>query len=143
MAHHDARPRPGDGSAGPGRSPGSGRPPARRVRVPTSREPSARETAAVTQTVVLGGRVDVRSVGRLRTTLHAAIDAGHGPMRVDVAGLELGDDAALGVLLGAQRRARRCGRSMVVVGVPAGYGLHRLSRVLRVEDDTLLHVGPA
>ncbi|MGF7235637.1 MAG: STAS domain-containing protein [Frankia sp.] len=115
--------------------------------MPTSRDPSTLETEGTTQTVVLAGQVDVRSVGRLRTTLHSAIDAGRGPLRVDVAGLELGDDAALGVLLGAHRRARRFGRSMVVVGVPTGYGrpvgFHRLSRVLRIEDDTLLHVGHA
>jgi anti-anti-sigma factor len=90
------------------------------------------------QTVTLTGRVDVRTVGAVRTRLHCAIDAGHGPLRVDVAGLELGDDAALGVLVGASRRARACGRSMVLVAVPVllrrQLGRHQLASHLRIES---------
>lgn len=90
------------------------------------------------QTVTITGRVDVRTVGALRTRLHCAIDAGHGPLRVDVAGLELGDDAVLGVLVGASRRARGRGRSMVLVAVPASlrrqFGRHQLASHLRIEN---------
>nr|MDT0667005.1 STAS domain-containing protein [Micromonospora sp. DSM 115978] len=63
-------------------------------------------TTTPSQTVRLSGRVDVRSVGELRSRLHSAIDAGTGLLRVNVAGLELADHAGLGVLLGAARRAR-------------------------------------
>ena len=100
------------------------------------------------QTVRLSGRVDVRSVGELRSRLDSAIDAGTGPLRVDVAGLELVDHAGLGVLLGAARRARGVGRSMVLVNVPAALSkllsAHRLSLVLRVEEGPdLVHLGHA
>jgi anti-anti-sigma factor len=100
------------------------------------------------QTVRLDGRVDVRSVGELRFRLYSAIDAGSGTLRVDVAGLELADQAGLGVLLGGARRARRLGRSMMLVSVPAALGslleAHRLTRMLRVEEiPELVHVGHA
>jgi anti-anti-sigma factor len=100
------------------------------------------------QAVRLAGRVDVRTVGTLRCLLHAAIDTGSGPLRVDVAGLELGDHAALGVLLGGARRARAAGRSMVLVDVPSALGrmfvADRLGRLLRFEETTdLVHVGHA
>jgi anti-anti-sigma factor len=100
------------------------------------------------QTIRLGGRVDVRSVGELRFRLYSAIDSGSGTLRVDVAGLELADDAGLGVLLGGARRARRLGRSMVLVAVPEALGslldAHRLGQVLRREESPeLLHVGHA
>lgn len=100
------------------------------------------------QTVRLSGRVDVRSVGDLRSRLYSAIDCGSGRLRVDVAGLELVDHAGLGVLLGGARRARRSGRSMVLVNVPAALGslldAHRLSRLLGIEEaPELVHVGHA
>ncbi|AEH11115.1 MULTISPECIES: STAS domain-containing protein [Protofrankia] len=99
------------------------------------------------QTVRLHGRVDVRTVGDLRLRLHTAIDCGRGRLRVNVAGLELADQAALGVLLGGVRRARRSGRSMVLVDVPDDLGrllsANRLGRFLQVEDADLFHVGHA
>ncbi|WP_131770981.1 STAS domain-containing protein [Candidatus Protofrankia californiensis] len=99
------------------------------------------------QTVRLHGRVDVRTVGDLRLRLHTAIDAGRGRLRVNVADLELVDHAALGVLLGGARRARRSGRSMVLVDVPADLdrllSANRLGRFLQVEDADLFHVGHA
>ncbi|MCK9896128.1 STAS domain-containing protein [Frankia sp. AgB32] len=72
--------------------------------------------------VRLVGQVDVRTVGTLRSLLHAAIDGGTGPLRVDVAGLELGDHAALAVLFGGTRRARAAGRTMVFVDEPRALG---------------------
>ncbi|WP_131748327.1 STAS domain-containing protein [Frankia sp. Cppng1_Ct_nod] len=99
------------------------------------------------QTMRLGGRVDVRTVGDLRLRLHTAIDGGVGQLRVNVSGLELVDHAGLGVLLGGALRARRAGRSMVLVEVPAALGkllaANRLGRILRVEDADLLHMGHA
>ncbi|WP_018502339.1 STAS domain-containing protein [Parafrankia discariae] len=89
------------------------------------------------QTLRLTGTVDVRSVGELRTLLHGAIDAGRGPLRVDVGGLELGDHAGVGVLLGGARRARALGRTLVLVDPSAALGrllaVDRLGRLLRVQ----------
>jgi anti-anti-sigma factor len=100
------------------------------------------------QTARLSGRVDVRSVGELRSRLHSAIDIGTGRLRVDVAGLELVDHAGLGVLFGAARRARSVGRSMVLVNVPPALSKllssHRLDTVLQVEESPdLIHLGHA
>ncbi|WP_322754942.1 MULTISPECIES: STAS domain-containing protein [unclassified Frankia] len=99
------------------------------------------------QTVRLTGRVDVRTVGDMRMRLHTAIDGGTGQLRVNVSGLELVDHAGLGVLLGGARRARRSGRSMLLVDVPAALGkllaANRLGRILRSDDADLLHVGHA
>ncbi|WP_239332916.1 STAS domain-containing protein [Frankia sp. CiP3] len=99
------------------------------------------------QTVRLAGRVDVRTVGDLRLRLHAAIDSGTGQLRVNVSGLELADHAGLGVLLGGALRARRSGRSMLLVEVPMALGkllaANRLGRILRAEDADLPHVGHA
>jgi anti-anti-sigma factor len=140
MPHDDAPASGRDGQAADASPAAAARGLGRPVRVLASREASSLETEPMTQTITLAGKVDVRSVGTLRTALHCAIDTGRGTLRVDVAGLELGDDAVLGVLLGAHRRARRSGRSMVVVGVSTGRGrpggFYRLSRVLRIEDDT-------
>ncbi|OAA25013.1 anti-anti-sigma factor [Frankia sp. EI5c] len=100
------------------------------------------------QTLRLTGTVDVRSVGELRTLLHAAIDAGRGPLHVDVGGLELADNAGVGVLLGGARRARSVGRSLVLLEVPAALwpqlAADRLGRLLRVRTvhDPLLPTGP-
>jgi anti-anti-sigma factor len=101
-----------------------------------------------TQTVRLSGQVDVRTVGALRSRLHSAIECGTGPLRVDVAGLELTDEAGLGVLLGGARRARGAGRSMVLVEVPAALGklleARQLSGMLGLEDAAdLVHCGHA
>lgn len=88
------------------------------------------------QLLTLAGTVDVRSVGELRSLLHAAIDAGRGPLHVDVGGLELADHAGVGVLLGGARRARSAGRSLVLLEVPAALwpllAVDRLGRLLRV-----------
>ncbi|EFC79153.1 anti-sigma-factor antagonist [Parafrankia sp. EUN1f] len=90
------------------------------------------------QTVRLTGTVDVRSVGELRIQLHAAIDAGCGPLHVDVGGLELTDNAGVGVLLGGARRARSIGRSLVLLDVPAALwpllAADRLGQLLRVRS---------
>ncbi|MEX5631352.1 STAS domain-containing protein [Parafrankia sp. FMc2] len=88
------------------------------------------------QTLRIVGTVDVRSVGELRTLLHAAIDTGRGPLHVNVGGLELTDHAGVGVLLGGARRARSIGRSLVLLDVSAGLwpllAVDRLGRLLRV-----------
>jgi anti-anti-sigma factor len=94
-------------------------------------------TGALRQTLTLHGRVDVLSAGAMRTRLHGAIDTGRGELAVDVARLEFGDHAGLGVLLGGARRARSRGRSMVLVDTPPSIAgpLHTssLTGLLRIE----------
>ena len=76
--------------------------------------------------IALTGRLDVHSVAEVRTLLQAAVDAGRGDLVVDVSGVELVDLIGLGVLVGADRRAKLAGRRMVLRG--AGSRLVRLLR---------------
>ncbi|MGE9809166.1 MULTISPECIES: STAS domain-containing protein [unclassified Janibacter] len=69
------------------------------------------------QRITVHGRLDVRTIADARQGLHAAIDAGQGPLVVDMADAEIGDAPAVGLLLEASRRARRRGRAMSLVGV--------------------------
>jgi anti-anti-sigma factor len=81
--------------------------------------------------IALEGRLDVHSVADVRATLHAAIDAGSGDLVVDVSGVELVDATGLGVLVGADRRAKQAGRRVVLRDAAP-----RLLRILRA---TRLH----
>lgn len=77
--------------------------------------------------IALEGPLDGRSVADVRATLHAAIDAGYGDLFVDVSRVELVDLTGLGVLVGADRRAKLAGRRVVLRDASP-----RLTRILRV-----------
>ncbi|HEY4314137.1 MAG TPA: STAS domain-containing protein [Actinomycetes bacterium] len=81
--------------------------------------------------VALTGRLDVSSVEDVRAALHRAIDAGTGDLVVDLTQVELIDATGLGVLLGADRRAKQQDRRLVLRDAPP-----RVRRILRV---TRLH----
>lgn len=87
--------------------------------------------------LVLRGSLDASSVADVRQALHAALDGGTGDLVVDLGDVLLLDGAGLGVLVGAHRRAGRCGRRLVLRRVPARIErllvLTRLHKVLRVE----------
>lgn len=68
--------------------------------------------------LVVGGRLDVRSAADARTVLHSAVDDGVGDLVLDLTGLDSWDATGLGVIMGAHRRAGRCGRRLVLRGVP-------------------------
>jgi anti-anti-sigma factor len=87
--------------------------------------------AATEREVVLSGRLDVSCVGAVRDVLHEAIDLGSGDLVVDLAAVELVDATGLGVLLGADRRAKQVGRRIVLRDASP-----RVRRILRV---TRLH----
>jgi anti-anti-sigma factor len=80
--------------------------------------------------IALAGRLDVRSVADVRSALYAAIDAGTGDLVVDVSGVETMDATGLGMLLGADRRAKLAGRRVVLHH--AGPRLVRLLRATRL-----------
>ena len=69
--------------------------------------------------LVVGGRLDVRSAADARTVLHSAVDDGAGDLVLDLTDLDSWDATGLGVIMGAHRRAGRCGRRLVLRGVPA------------------------
>jgi anti-anti-sigma factor len=79
----------------------------------------------------ISGRLDGRSASAARTALQRAIDDGVGDVVVRVPDLEIWDASGLGVLVGAQRRARQAGRSLVLTDVSA--------RQLRLLRATRLH----
>ena len=87
--------------------------------------------------VLLSGRLDGRSAGEVRDTLHAVLATGSGRLVVDLSGIELLDATGLGVLAGAHRRARLTGRDLVLRGAPTRVDrllrLARLDRVITVE----------
>ena len=68
--------------------------------------------------LVVGGRLDVRSAADARTVLHSAVDDGVGDLVLDLSDLDSWDATGLGVIMGAHRRAGRCGRRLVLRGVP-------------------------
>lgn len=75
--------------------------------------------------LVVGGRLDVRSAADARLALQRAVDAGEGDLVLDLRGLDSWDASGLGVIMGAHRRAGRCGRRLVLRDVPP-----RMRRVL-------------
>lgn len=85
----------------------------------------------------ISGRLDGRSASAARAVLQAAIDDGVGEVVIHVPELEIWDASGLGVLVGAQRRARRAGRHLVLTDVSARqlrlFRAVRLHRVLGVE----------
>ena len=98
--------------------------------------------AATECEVVLSGRLDVSCVAAVREALHEAIDLGAGDVVVDLAAVELVDATGLGVLLGADRRAKQAGRRIVLRG--ASPRVRRILRVTRLHRVlTLDHAAPA
>lgn len=85
--------------------------------------------------VVLSGRLDVVVAADVRLSLAAAVDSGDGDLVLDVSRVCGVDATGLGVLVGAHRRARRSGRTLVLLDVPPPLArvllLTRLDRVLR------------
>lgn len=80
--------------------------------------------------IALSGRLDVSAVSDVRQALHEAIDSGSGDLVVDLSGVELVDATGLGVLLGADRRAKLAGRRIVLRD--AGPRVRRILRVTRL-----------
>ncbi len=102
--------------------------------------------------LVVGGRLDVRSAADARTVLHSAVDDGVGDLVLDLSELDSWDATGLGVIMGAHRRAGRCGRRLVLRGVPPQMQrllvATRLHRILAIEGghrggDTAPRVTPA
>ena len=89
--------------------------------------------------LALEGRLDVHSVTDVRTALHALIDAGTGDLVVDVSGIELVDATGLGMLVGADRRAKQRGRRVVLRD--AGPRFLRILRATRLHRVLTLEAG--
>ena len=88
--------------------------------------------------LALAGRLDALAVADVRAALWAAIDAGAGDLVVDVSGVETVDATGLGMLLGADRRAKLAGRRLIFRdAAPRVLRLlraTRLNRVLTLEE---------
>ena len=72
------------------------------------------------------GELNVHTIATVRDALGAAIDSGEGELLVQMRRAEVADAAGLGVLVGADRRAARAGRRLVLTEVSP-----RLDRVIR------------
>jgi anti-sigma B factor antagonist len=88
------------------------------------------QRTGIVDEVLLTGRLDGRSAGEVRDTLHAALAAGSGRLVVDLTGVELLDATGLG--------ARQSGRELVLRGASTRVGrllrLTRLDRVIPLES---------
>ena len=93
------------------------------------------------------GRLDAHTAPAARTALQVAIDDGVGEVRVRVRELEIWDASGLGVLIGAQRRARQRGRRLVLQEVSTRqlrlFRATRLHRLLGVEVDPVIVCQPS
>ena len=87
--------------------------------------------------LALRGRLGVGDATDVRLALAEAVDAGSGPLVLDLSELTALDATGLGVLVGAHRRAGRAGRVLVLRDVRGPVArlllLTRLDRVLRTE----------
>ena len=94
------------------------------------------------QDVVLQGRLDSRTAPVARLVLHEAAERGDGDLVVSIEEVEIWDASGLGVLVGANRKARQCGRRLVLADVPPRQlrllRATRLSRALTVEPLILI-----
>lgn len=89
--------------------------------------------------VILAGRLDASTVSACRDAVNSALDLGAGPLVIELSGVHTIDATGLGMLIGAQRRAHRAGRSVLLRGVPP-----RVTRLLRATHlDRVLLAEPA
>ena len=88
--------------------------------------------------VALRGRLDVRTVGDLRLSLHRLIDRGSSPVLLDLGEVHVGDATGFGLIVECLRRSRVAGRTMRIVA--ADDRTRRLLRRARL--GSLLHVLP-
>jgi anti-sigma B factor antagonist len=73
-----------------------------------------------TSASLVTGEIDVRTAPDLRARLHHAVDGCPGTVvTLDLSGLEFMDSTGLGVLIDAQKRARRRDGDVVLIAVPA------------------------
>ncbi len=70
--------------------------------------------AADGSTLEVVGEIDMDTVPELRRSLYELIDAGAKPVTVDMAGVSFIDSSGLGVLIGAQQRARELGGDVAI-----------------------------
>ncbi|MCW2724036.1 MAG: rsbV 6 [Frankiales bacterium] len=102
----------------------------------TTHEAAVDTDEAGRQVVHLTGRLDVHAAADVRLALADAVEHGSGELVLDLASLDAVDATGLGVLVGAHRRAGRCGRTLVLRDVPPPVGrmlfLTRLDRVLHL-----------
>jgi anti-sigma B factor antagonist len=74
-----------------------------------------RATGAGRHVVSVDGELDTTAAPDLRDAIHAAIGAGAVTVVVDLDEVTFIDSTAIGVLLGARERLRRCGGSLEIV----------------------------
>jgi len=90
----------------------------------------------------VAGRLDVTTAADLRAELLAVVEADSDPVGfdvlVDLSAVETVDMVGVGLLVGVHRQAQRCGRRLVLTGVPPRVmrllTATRLRRVLAVRD---------
>jgi len=87
--------------------------------------------------VSVGGEIDVYTAPKLRDVISELVAEGNYHLTIDLEKVDFLDSTGLGVLVGAYRRARQRGRSLVLTGVRQREARvlrrTRLDRLIRVE----------
>jgi anti-sigma B factor antagonist len=68
------------------------------------------------QVVSVSGELDIATAQQAYAYLSDLIDQGHAPLSVDLGGLTFCDASGLSVLAKTARRARECGRQLMLTG---------------------------
>jgi anti-sigma B factor antagonist len=72
-----------------------------------------------TASVTIHGSLESATADELRQRLHELIDAGHGRLDLDLAGVWFVDGAGVGVLVGALKAQREMGGELIVTATSA------------------------
>ena len=96
--------------------------------------------------VYLQGEVDLASAPQLRRGIYELIDQGNHRVAVELSGVEFMDSTGLGVLIGALKRLRESGGSMVLAGIRPAVGrvfeITGLDRIFTIHN-SLTEIGVA
>lgn len=96
--------------------------------------------------VYLQGEVDLASAPQLRRGMYELIDNGNQRIAIDLSGVEFMDSTGLGVLIGALKRVRESGGSLVLGGIrPAVsrvFEITGLDRIFTIHE-SLTEIGVA
>lgn len=88
--------------------------------------------------VALSGDFDLSAVARVRSTFHQIVRDGWTNVILDMSEVSFADSAALGILIGLQRRCNEVGGSCALVGVTADVSrllqASQLESILRTAD---------
>ena len=95
------------------------------------------DLAGAAQVVRVQGELDLGTADRFSGALRTAVQAGDGPVVVDLCDVPFMDSTGLHLLLNLQRRLARSRRSLAIACAPTG--VHHLFELTRMDEMFDLH----